>query len=48
MLKDKMGGTWWCMEKRLAARKMVPSPPMVVTKSIFLAKWWVASPGAAV
>ena len=34
MLKERMGGTEVVEEKREEARRMVPSPPNVVTRSV--------------
>lgn len=46
MLKARMGGTNACRLKRLAARRMVPSPPSVTTRSVFSGIRWLLA-GAA-
>ena len=35
MAKERMGGTEGEVEKRDEARRMVPSPPNVATRSVF-------------
>ena len=39
MANERIGGTRGVVEKREDARRMVPSPPKVATRSVFEWRW---------